>query len=477
MNTLRYIQLMVILSSQALFAQGPDVLWTRAYGGSAHEQLHDIQITADGGFIAAGSTESYGAGGEDVYLVRTNANGDTLWTRVYGGANEDYAYSIEPAAGSGWIVAGSTASFGAGSDDVWVLRLNANGDTLWTRTLGTAQIDQGTKARETADGGFIVTGYSALFPNANSDGLLAKLNSSGVPEWSHVIGQPENHEALYDVHELPAGGLAVCGYNEDIENGNGSWDAWLILCDSQGLNLTMEYYGGFGWDAAYAMIPMPDGGFMLGGTTDLNFSVQTNFFLVRTDASLNELWSRNYGTNEIEDLFDLTPTADGGYLLTGRTCLIVVNQCRWNMFAVKADSNGDSVWAWEFGTAGASESAYAARQLSDGGFVVAGYNTPSAGNWDAYLVRLAAECSDPTPRAPESVTVRTIGNDLRLRWNGVRASVADCAIAVSGYTIYSDVNAGGAYLVVAGTTADTTFTDVNAAGAPRKFYLVKAIVP
>ena len=100
---------------QASFGQpNPDTLWTRTYGGSGDEWAYSVQQTADGGYIVAGYTYSFGAGGGDFYLVKTNSQGDTLWTRTYGGSDDDGAYSVQQTADGGYIVAGYHPSFGAG---------------------------------------------------------------------------------------------------------------------------------------------------------------------------------------------------------------------------------------------------------------------------------------------------------------------------------------------------------------------------
>jgi len=152
----------------------PGVSWTRTYGGSSYDWGQSVQQTSDGGFVVAGYTSSFGAGGYDAYLIRTDANGDTLWTRTYGGSGHDYGYSVQQTADSGFVVAGYTYSFGAGSRDVYLIRTDATGDTLWTRTYGGEDEDIGRSVQQTSDGGFVVAGYTYSFGAALDPHLRRK---------------------------------------------------------------------------------------------------------------------------------------------------------------------------------------------------------------------------------------------------------------------------------------------------------------
>jgi len=132
-----------------------DTLWTRTYGGLSWDQGNSVQQTSDGGYIVAGYTHSFGHanGWADVWLIKTNASGDTLWTRTYGGTNGDQGYSVQQTSDGGYIIAGWTNSFGAGGYDVYLIKANASGDTLWTKTYGGTNDDYGNSVQQTSDGG------------------------------------------------------------------------------------------------------------------------------------------------------------------------------------------------------------------------------------------------------------------------------------------------------------------------------------
>jgi len=119
------------------------ITFERTYGGASDNFSGSVQQTTDGGYIIAGGTECFGAGGWDVYLIKTNSSGDTLWTRTYGATMDDDGYSVQQTTDGGYIIAGDTYSFGAGGDDVYLIKANSSGDTLWTRTYGGTADDEG----------------------------------------------------------------------------------------------------------------------------------------------------------------------------------------------------------------------------------------------------------------------------------------------------------------------------------------------
>src|SRR5713101_4504904 len=125
----------------------------RTYGGAGDDGGLSVQQTSDGGYIITGVTGSFGAGGSNVYLIKTNSLGDTLWTRTYGGSSADFGYSVEETSDSGFIIAGSTQSFGAGFSDVYLIKTNSLGDSLWTRTYGDSSRDQGLSVQQTSETG------------------------------------------------------------------------------------------------------------------------------------------------------------------------------------------------------------------------------------------------------------------------------------------------------------------------------------
>jgi hypothetical protein len=132
-----------------------DTLWTRTYGGSFDPQGNSVQETNDGGYVVAATSQS-----DDVYLVKTDAQGDTLWTRTYGGQGLSHGNSVRQTTDGGYIITGHMGPYGGSDYDVYLIKTNAQGDTLWTRTYGGRRDDFGYSVQQTADGRFVVAGYS-----------------------------------------------------------------------------------------------------------------------------------------------------------------------------------------------------------------------------------------------------------------------------------------------------------------------------
>ena len=156
-----------------------NVIWQNTYGGNGDDKAYSIQQVVDGGYIVAGTTSSSGAGGYDIYVLKLDENGNTLWTKTFGGKNDDYAYSIQQTNDGGYIVAGYTSSFGAGDKDVYVLKLDKNGDEIWTKTFGGKREDNANSIQQTNDGGYIVAGYTASFGAGGWDVYVIKMDANG----------------------------------------------------------------------------------------------------------------------------------------------------------------------------------------------------------------------------------------------------------------------------------------------------------
>jgi len=165
------------------------VEWQKTYGGTSYDEANSIAETSDNGFIVAGGTMSFGAGGYDYWVLKLDSNGSVEWQKTYGGSSDDYAFSIQETSDNGFIVAGRTESFGAGSGDSWVLKLDPNGNVTWQKTYGGSDSDSANSIAETSDNGFIVAGSSYSFGAGGADSWVLKLDSNGNIPDCDLIGE------------------------------------------------------------------------------------------------------------------------------------------------------------------------------------------------------------------------------------------------------------------------------------------------
>jgi hypothetical protein len=170
-----------------------DTLWTRSYGGQDWDAGSHISETDDEGYIITGYTCSYGPGNYNLWLIRTNSVGDTNWTRVYGDGSES-GHAVHETRDYGYIVIGSTWNFGAGNMDMWLVRTNSYGDTIWTKTYGGSQDDGGEYIDKTSNGGYILTGSTSSYGAGSADGYIIKLKQDTLK-----INEKEMDEAILNI--------------------------------------------------------------------------------------------------------------------------------------------------------------------------------------------------------------------------------------------------------------------------------------
>ncbi|GEM_PF-4759393 len=287
-------------------------VWAKHMGGYDFDEGNDVKQTSDG-YIVVGYTQSFTSENADVYVVKTDAAGSVSWWRTFGGDDDDVAKSVCVADNGDFVIAGYTKSFGAGLSDFWVIRLNTYGDTIWTKTFGGAATDQAFSIKETSDNGFIVAGFTESFGNGSADIWLIKINGNGDAEWSSFAGTEET-EVGYSVVQAPDGGYAVAG--KQIPLGSSFANCYLAKFNGDGELLWTRNYGSDLNDEARSLV-LSDEGYTFAGFTDNETEGYSDFYLMGVDWNGDSLWARNYGGSNPDLAYSLDRTSDGAYILAG----------------------------------------------------------------------------------------------------------------------------------------------------------------
>jgi len=366
------------------FAQAPDTLWTKTYGGISEEWGHFVQQTSDFGYIIAGGTESFGVGSTDIYLIKTDYFGDTLWTKTYGGVNVDIAYSVQQTNDGGYVIVGQTSSYGAGGSDVWLIKTNASGDTLWTKTYGGAYNDYGVSVKQTTEGGYIISGTTYASSWLDDNVYIIKTDSLGNTLWATIWNRPDanNADRGGEIQLTDDGGYIMVGHSYNAV-GIGI-KVTLLKLDSSG---TIEWWKAHGIEfeqRGSSVLQTDNGGYVFSAYTG---TANPDFWLVKTNSVGDTLWSKRFGGPDAEYPGQMWQTADSGYAIVGYTASF--GSGGNDVWLVKTDWNGNEIWNLPFGSTG-DDRGVSIQQTSDGNLLITGRtNSFGSGNFDVWLLKLA----------------------------------------------------------------------------------------
>jgi hypothetical protein len=329
-------------------------LWDQTFGGAALDHLYAAQQTSDGGYLLGGQSNS-GAGddksqpsrgGFDYWVIKLDANGNKQWDKTFGGSGNEFLWSLQQTRDGGYILGGHSNSgisgdktqANHGQDDYWVIKVDANGNQQWDRTIGGSSTDHLNAVQQTSDGGYVLGGSSnsgisgdkTQPSRGSSDYWVVKLDATGNTQWDKAYGG-EGGEAFGSLRQTRDGGYILVGNSDSGSSGDitqpsqGHEDYWVVKLDAVGNKQWDKTYGGKGQDYLQVVQQTTDGGYVLGGSSTSDVSgdkTQANrggvdYWLVKLDAAGTKQWDQTYGGDAHETCYALQQTTDGGYVLGG----------------------------------------------------------------------------------------------------------------------------------------------------------------
>ena len=359
------------------------IKWAKAFGGSAYDDAWAVEVAPNGDIVVVGYTESFGDSNGDVWILRLDENGNIKWQKAYGGSDWDVARGVAIAQNGDIIVVGRTYSFGNGSSDAWVLRLDENGNIKWQKTYGGGSIDGAWAVTVADNGDIIVVGFTQSFGAGSSDVWVLRLDENGNVIWQKAYGGVHQDEA-YGVTIAPNGDIIVVGWVGGL--GAGSWDAWVLRLDANGNVKWQKAFGESDDDEAWAVTVADNGDIIVVGYTRSFGAGSYDVWVLRLDENGNVKWQKAYGGSDWDGVWDVKTVSNGDIVIAGYTNSFGAGD--YDIWILRLDENGNIKWQKAYGGIGDDEATGLA--IADNGdIIVVGFtNSFGAGDYDIFVLRL-----------------------------------------------------------------------------------------
>jgi hypothetical protein len=371
----------------------PKETWNKTFGGTNLDWGWSVQETTDGGFIIAGETVSFGSGGYDAWLIKTDSNGNEIWNKTYGGTAKDGVRSVKQTNDSGYIIGGYTDSYGNPGHDVWLIKTNDEGNEEWNSIFGGSASDATFSVWQTIDEGYVAVGYVNSYGAGDHDTWLIKTDMYGNEEWNKTYGTAE-WDLGNSVQQTSDGGYIIIGATKSY--GSGNQDAWLIKTDMYGNEEWNKTYGGTLNDWGSAVVMTDDGGYLITGDTQSYGSGGYDVWLIKTNIYGNEEWNKTYGDSSSTDTgYSLKKTSDNGFVITGTKTTFSTGLT--DIWLIKTDNDGYMQWNLTL-DGGEDDWSYSVDETMDGGYIITGLtNSYGSGGYDLWLIKVELENSENQP--------------------------------------------------------------------------------
>lgn len=348
------------------------IRFQHVFGGQAYDDVQEVIETPDGGYISCGTTESFGAGQSDILVVKTNDSGVVQWSKAYGSPGNDFGAAIKKAPAGGYILAGY--SFGLSADtltnDFLLIKINSTGTVQWSKTYGGIANDEAHGLAVMPDSGFIIAGTTASFGNVpNQAGYVVRTDLNGNMLWSKAITQNSDQQ-LFAIDPTDDGGCVVAGYT--YLSGLRLFDIFVARLNANGTKQWVKNYGGSNAEQAFSVKQSLTGGFVVSGYSSSYGAGQEDAFILRLSENGDISWFSSYGTSLSERARSVLWGTGDGIVIGGQAKVnSAVGQID-NNFLLKTDTSGNVLWSKTFGPTINVSLAYSSIKSSDGGYVMGG---------------------------------------------------------------------------------------------------------
>ncbi len=425
----------------------PDLTWTMTFGNNGGNSTGaSLIITDRGDYVMAGSTDASGNGGLDVYLVKTDANGVLQWQKTFGGPNDDEAFCIIQDKDGNYTIAGYTRSSGNGGADVYLIKVDDNGNALWEKTYGGQADDVGYGLLESPDGGYTIAGYTRSSGNGGSDAYLIKTDANGALLWQKTYGG-NSDDQVFSINTTADGGFVMSGWTRSFWSNT---EIYLVKIDASG---SLQWQNNYPWSTrsnvtlAYSAMQLADGGYIVNGVHfDDNGNQSVRVLYVNSDGSRRNLTTvdQNGGTSttyndsyfkfQYKSLYARSTimAKDGNFVIAGSGINDSTGNSEIYVFEMTEiyDVMWDIPWAKRISLS-ANDSVQSIRQTDDGGYILTGWTYDSNGHSKALLLKLgdkpvavAQQAQPDLGRAAAAVAVGAGLGFLGIFWGRIQEILA-----------------------------------------------------
>ncbi len=304
-----------------------NIIWNKNYGAEESEEGYAGLETSDGGFIFAGYSDSYGAGSDikDGWIVRTDSKGIRIWDKTFGSNQSiDEIYSIVATDEGNYMILMNSIPIETGKSDIILLEIDDKGETIWKKSFGGKSSEQGHSLAKT-ESGYLIAGHVEGEMMTKWDMLLIHVDKSGNKKWEKTYGGGDNEMANV-VKVMPSGNILIAGYSYTYAEG--SHDAWIVCADKNGKKVWDKNFGGLSTDEAFDILVTDNSEIILIGYTDIykadeygnNVSVLSNEIMInKLDSKGTEIWTRTLGGQKDQVAKAGAIADDGSFILAGYT--------------------------------------------------------------------------------------------------------------------------------------------------------------